>query len=132
MMKSLTFFVILILCFTAICQQTKYPLGHRPPTPEEQAYLDAHVVEIMNEGGWNLKENLLYEGDAGTVPLSGANIYPGVISRSFAYGSGVENFVIFRNFVSGSTEQPAPFPLRFGELQFMGILSDGNKWEPPY
>ncbi len=38
-----------MLCLSAaiaIAAEQKYPLGNRPPTPEEQAYLDACVVQI--------------------------------------------------------------------------------------
>jgi hypothetical protein len=91
--------------------------------------LDAHMVEIVNQGGWTLEENVLITGDAGTIPLSAANIFPCVISRPVAAGTGIENWVAFRTFADGSTDSTLPFPIRLGEIQVVGVITEGNEYE---
>lgn len=92
--------------------------------------LDAYILELTNEGGWTIGENLLFCEYVGKTPLSGANIYPCVRCRSGAYGAAVNDFILSRSFERGNVERPTPFSMRFGELYIVGLITDGKEWEP--
>jgi len=70
--------------------------------------LSAWVFQLYKGDGMNqLEDKLLFHQDVGTVPatFNGAELFPAVACYRYS-SSAIENFVFFRNYVSGSYLSP--------------------------
>ncbi|MFH1514392.1 MAG: hypothetical protein ABIG42_02925, partial [bacterium] len=83
------------------------------------------VLDVTLGSKVDFSEYSILNYTTGNVDPSAAEVYSGVVSRSFGDNEGAENFIAFMNYLSGEILSPVPVELYLGDIEVASVITEG-------